>query len=203
MKNPIKKLYNWILLLANSKNGSISLGIISFTEAIFFPIPPDILLIPLCIGNRKKIFNFFIICTIFSIIGAICGYFIGKNIWWTNQNQFSNIAIWFFDFVPGVNSSLFYEIKEKYDLYNFWIIFTAGFTPIPFKIFTISAGAFNLSFTMFFIASSLSRALRFLVLSTLIYIYGVSIKEFIDRYFNLLSVIFTILFISGFLLLKY
>ena len=202
MKNPIRQLYHWVLRLAESKNGGISLGLISFTEAIFFPIPPDILLIPLCLGKRKKIYNFFIICSILSILGGFVGYFIGQKLWWSGENEFSVIAICFFDFIPGFSESLFYEIKSKYDLYDFWIIFTAGFTPIPFKIFTISAGAFNLSFSMFLIASAISRSLRFLIVVSLISIFGAPIKEFIDRYFNILSVIFTILLVGGFLLIK-
>ena len=116
MKNPIRQLYNWVLNLANSKNGEKSLGIISFTEAIFFPIPPDVLLIPLCLGNKTKIVRFFTICSVFSILGGIIGYGIGHEIWWESESKFSNIANWFFNFIPGFSDSLFYNIKEKYDL---------------------------------------------------------------------------------------
>ncbi len=202
MKNPIRQLYNWVLSLANSQHGERSLGLISFTEAIFFPIPPDVLLIPLCLGNKKKIIRFFTICSTFSIFGGIIGFGIGHEIWWVNESEFSNIAKWFFNFIPGFSETLFYNIKEKYDLYDFWIIFTAGFTPIPFKVFTISAGAFNLSFPMFILASAISRTLRFLIVSTLIYKFGAPVKDFIDKYFNLLSVIFTLLLIGGFLIIK-
>ena len=202
MTNPIRSLYNWVLSLADSKNGEKSLGVISFTEAIFFPIPPDILLIPLCLGNRSKAFRFFTVCSVLSILGGIAGYFIGTKIWWSGANEFSAIAQWFFEYIPGFSESIFYSIKSKYELYDFWIIFTAGFTPIPFKIFTISAGAFNVSFIMFVIASAISRSLRFLIVSALIYKFGQPVKELIDKYFNLLSVIFTILLIGGFLLIK-
>ena len=202
MTNPIRSLYNWVLSLADSKNGEKSLGVISFTEAIFFPIPPDILLIPLCLGNRNKALRFFTVCSILSILGGIAGYFIGTKIWWSGANEFSAIAKWFFEYIPGFSESIFYSIKSKYELYDFWIIFTAGFTPIPFKIFTISAGAFNVSFIMFVIASAISRSLRFLIVSALIYKFGQPVKELIDKYFNLLSVIFTVLLIGGFLLIK-
>ena len=202
MTNPIRSLYNWVLSLADSKNGEKSLGVISFTEAIFFPIPPDILLIPLCLGNRSKAFRFFAVCSVLSILGGIAGYFIGTKIWWSGANEFSAIAQWFFEYIPGFSESIFYSIKSKYELYDFWIIFTAGFTPIPFKIFTISAGAFNVSFIMFVIASAISRSLRFLIVSALIYKFGQPVKELIDKYFNLLSVIFTVLLIGGFLLIK-
>ena len=202
MTNPIRSLYNWVLSLADSKNGEKSLGVISFIEAIFFPIPPDILLIPLCLGNRSKAFRFFAVCSVLSILGGIAGYFIGTKIWWSGVNEFSAIAQWFFEYIPGFSESIFYSIKSKYELYDFWIIFTAGFTPIPFKIFTISAGAFNVSFIMFVIASAFSRSLRFLIVSALIYKFGQPVKELIDKYFNLLSVIFTFLLIGGFLLIK-
>ena len=202
MKNLIRQLYNWVLNLANSKNGEKSLGTISFTEAIFFPIPPDVLLIPLCLGNREKWIRFFLVCSIMSIFGGIVGYTIGMKIWWSEVDEFSNIANWFFEFIPGFSEFVFYSIKSKYELYDFWIVFTAGFTPIPFKIFTISAGAFNVSFIMFVIASAISRSLRFFIVSSLIYKFGKPVKELIDKYFNLLSVIFTILLIGGFLLIK-
>ena len=202
MTNPIRSLYNWVLSLADSKNGEKSLGVISFTEPIFFPIPPDILLIPLCLGNRNKALRFFTVCSILSILGGIAGYFIGTKIWWSGANEFSAIAQWFFEYIPGFSESIFYSIKSKYELYDFWIIFTAGSTPIPFKIFTISAGAFNVSFIMFVIASAISRSLRFLIVSVLIYKFGQPVKELIDKYFNLLSVIFTVLLIGGFLLIK-
>ena len=202
MTNPIRSLYNWVLSLAHSKNGEKSLGVISFIEAIFFPIPPDILLIPLCLGNRGKAFRFFAVCSVLSILGGIAGYFIGTKIWWSGGNEFSAIAQWFFEYIPGFSESIFYSIKSKYELYDFWIIFTAGFPPIPFKIFTISAGAFNVSFIMFVIASAISRSLRFLIVSALIYKFGQPVKQLIDKYFNLLSVIFTVLLIGGFLLIK-
>ena len=137
-----------------------------------------------------------------SIFGGIVGYTIGMKIWWSEVDEFSNIANWFFEFIPGFSESVFYSIKSKYELYDFWIVFTAGFTPIPFKIFTVSAGAFNVSFIMFVIASAISRSLRFFIVSALIYKFGKPVKELIDKYFNLLSVIFTILLIGGFLLIK-
>ncbi|MAJ43926.1 MAG: cytochrome B [Candidatus Marinimicrobia bacterium] len=202
MVNPIRSLYSWVLSLANSKNGEKSLAIISFTEAIFFPIPPDILLIPLCLGNRSKIFRFLTICSLLSIMGGAAGYFLGAKIWWNTTNEFSLTAQYFFKYIPGFTESIFYSIKTKYELYDFWIIFTAGFTPIPFKIFTISAGAFNVSFMMFLVASAISRSLRFLIISVLIYKFGKPVKELIDKYFNIVSVIFTILLIGGFLLIK-
>lgn len=202
MRNPIKLTYDWVISLSESNHGRVSLALISFCEAIFFPIPPDILLIPLCLGRGKRIFSFFMICSVSSILGGIAGYLLGQSIWWSSPGQFSSIAYLFFKFIPGFSETGFYSIKSQYELYDFWIIFTAGFTPIPYKLFTISAGAFHISFPMFIIASGISRSLRFLILSFLLYKYGENIREFIERYFNILAVIFTVLLIGGFFIIK-
>lgn len=202
MYNPIKNIYDWVISLSNSKNAKISLGFISYCEAIFFPIPPDVLFIPLCLGKKKNILSFFIICSFCSILGGITGYLIGYSIWWDDFKQFSIIAEAFFLYIPGFSESGFYSLKSQYDLYGFWIIFTAGFTPIPYKIFTISAGAFSISLPIFIIASGISRSLRFLILAILLYKFGENIRDFIERYFNLLAVIFTLILLVGFLLIR-
>ena len=200
----IKKLYDWVLGLAQKPNGDISLGILSFSEASFFPIPPDVLLIPLCLGNKKKIYFFAFICSCFSIIGAIFGYYIGKLLWWTMPGmEYSYIANMFFEYVPGITIDGFNRIQTIYDQWNFWIVFTAGFTPIPFKLITISAGTFNINFIMFFVASVISRSARFFIVASLIKVFGDPIKEFIEKYFNLLALAFTILLIGGFIFIKY
>jgi len=200
----IKKLYDWVLGLAQKPNGDISLGILSFSEASFFPIPPDVLLIPLCLGNRRKIYFFAFICSCFSIIGAIFGYYIGKLLWWNMPGvEYSYIANMFFEYVPGITIDGFNRIQTMYDQWNFWIVFTAGFTPIPFKLITISAGTFNINFIMFFVASVISRSARFFIVASLIKVFGDPIKEFIEKYFNLLAIAFTILLIGGFIFIKY
>jgi len=200
----IKKLYDWVLGLAQKPNGDISLGILSFSEASFFPIPPDVLLIPLCLGNRKKVYFFAFICSCFSIIGAIFGYYIGKLLWWNMPGvEYSYIANMFFEYVPGITIDGFNRIQTMYDQWNFWIVFTAGFTPIPFKLITISAGTFNINFIMFVVASVISRSARFFIVATLIKVFGDPIKEFIEEYFNLLAIAFTILLIGGFIIIKY
>ena len=200
----IKKLYDWVLGLTQKPNGDISLAILSFSEASFFPIPPDVLLIPLCLGNRKKIYFFAFICSCFSIIGAIFGYYIGKLLWWDMPGiEYSYIANLFFEYVPGITVDGFNRIQTMYDRWNFWIVFTAGFTPIPFKLITISAGTFNINFLMFIVASIIRRSARFFIVATLIKVFGDPIKEFIEKYFNLLALAFTILLIGGFIFIKY
>ena len=198
-----KKLYNWVLDLSNKKNSKYSLSFLSLSESFFFPIPPDVLLIPLCLGNRHKAFHFAFICSLSSIIGGVIGYFIGKSLWWSIPGiEYSAIANIFFDYVPGLTNDSFNHIKNLYDTWDFWIVFTAGFTPIPFKLITISSGTFNINFTMFLIASIISRSARFFLLALLIRIFGERIRLFIEKYFNLLAILFTVLLIGGFAIIK-
>lgn len=199
----LRKLYNWVLGWADTSHGPLVLFFISFAEASFFPIPPDVLLIALALGSRKRAFHFALICSSASILGALFGYSIGHFLWWTGESSFSSIALLFFDIIPGFTESTFQGIRVKYEVWNFWIIFTAGFTPIPFKIFTISAGAFDINLFMFFIASTISRSARFFLVSALIWRFGDPIKGFIDKYFNSLALLFTVMLICGFFLIKY
>ena len=199
----IKALYDWVLKWSNSKYGSLFLFTMSFAEASFFPIPPDVLLIALALGSRTKAFRFAFICSIGSVLGAILGYFIGTFLWWEGANEFSKLALLFFNVIPGFTPEVFYSIQSKYEAWNFWVVFTAGFTPIPFKVITISAGAFDINFILFVIASTLSRSARFFLLGTLIWKFGEPIRDFINKYFNILAIIFMILLISSFLLIKY
>tara|TARA_B110000014_G_scaffold247039_1_gene220260 strand:- start:446 stop:1066 length:621 start_codon:yes stop_codon:yes gene_type:complete len=202
--NQIKKIYDWVLHLAEKPNGNISLSILSFSEASFFPIPPDVLLIPLCLGNRRKAFVFAFLCSFFSILGAILGYYIGKLLWWDIPGvEYSFIANTFIQYVPGITINGFNKIQALYEQWNFWIVFTAGFTPIPFKLITISAGAFNIDLLMFLFASILSRSARFFLVASLINIFGEAIRDFIENYFNYLAILFTILLLGGFILIKY
>ena len=120
-----------------------------------------------------------------------------------SQTSFLFLLNFFFDNIPGFDRAIFANIKSLYDEYNFMIVFTAGFTPIPFKIFTISAGAFSIQFPLFILAASLSRAARFILVSFLIKLFGISIKNFIDRCFDLLAILFTILLFGGIFLVKF
>jgi len=202
--NQIKNIYNWVLDLAEKPNGNISLSILSFSEASFFPIPPDVLLIPLCLGNRRKAFVFAFLCSLFSILGAILGYYIGKLLWWDIPGvEYSFIANTFIQYVPGITIDGFNKIQALYEQWNFWIVFTAGFTPIPFKLITISAGTFNIDLLMFIFASIISRSARFFLVASLINIFGEAIRDFIENYFNYLAILFTILLLGGFILIKY
>ena len=200
--NSIRKLYDWVLKWAETPYGLLALFILAFAESSFFPIPPDILLIALALGARKKSLYFALICSLASITGGLFGYGIGHYLWWEGSG-YTRIAYFFFNNIPGFSEQLFNALQSQYDQYGFMIIFTAGFTPIPYKIFTISAGAFDINLLNFLIASTISRSARFFLVSGLIWKFGEPIRSFIDKYFNLLTILFTVLLIGGFILIKY
>ena len=199
----LRQLYDWMLHWAATPYGAIALFVLAFAEASFFPIPPDALLIALVLGARKKAFKFASISTVGSVTGALLGYAIGYFVWWGVEGEFSPFAIFFFDNIPGFTETIYYKVQTLYDEWNFWIIFTAGFTPIPYKVFTITAGAFNINLILFVIASIISRAGRFFLVAFLIWKFGDPIKGFIDKYFNWLAIAFTILLVGGFVAIKY
>ncbi|MFZ0390953.1 MAG: YqaA family protein [Calditrichia bacterium] len=199
----VRDIYDWVLHWSKTRYGPAALFMLSFAEASFFPVPPDPLLIALVLGNRSKAFRFAFICSAASVFGAFLGYAIGYFAWWTPDQNFSGLAEFFFKTVPGFTIDRFYTVQSLYDTWNFWIIFTAGFTPLPYKLFTITGGAFAINFGMFIIASVVGRSARFFLVAFLIWKYGARIEGFIDKYFNWLAIAFTVLLIGGFLLVKY
>ncbi|MCF8266097.1 MAG: DedA family protein, partial [Melioribacteraceae bacterium] len=172
----VRKIYDWMLHWASTPYGAIALFFLAFAEASFFPIPPDALLIALVLGASTKAFRFALNSTIGSVLGALLGYSIGYFAWWTGDREFSSLAMFFFDTVPGFTQELFTNVQILYRDWDFWIIFTAGFTPIPYKIFTISSGAFDINLVMFVIASVISRGARFFLVAFLIWKFGEQIK---------------------------
>jgi membrane protein YqaA with SNARE-associated domain len=200
--NIIKKLYDWVLSWAEKPSAQLVLFVLAFAESSFFPVPPDVLLIPLVLGARKKWFRLALIVSLGSVLGGVFGYLIGHYLWWAGPGTPSNVAHFFFNNIPGFSETAFWKMQEKYFEYGFWIVFTAGFTPIPYKIFTISSGAFDLSFLTFMLASFVSRSARFFIVAFLIFWFGEPIKTFIDKYFNWLALLFTVLLIGGFLVIK-
>ena len=200
--NYLRRFYDWVLHWAETKYGVPALFLLALAESSFFPIPPDVLLIPLALGARSKALRFALVCSVASIVGGMVGYGIGHFSWWNGTGSYSAVAMFFFNHIPGFSEQVFLNIQEKYEIYNFLIVFTAGFTPIPFKIITISAGAFSVNFPMFLLASTVSRSARFFLVALLIRQFGEPMTAFIDKYFNVLSIIFTLLLIGGFLVLK-
>ena len=196
--NIVKRLYDWMLSWGNSRWGALALFLFALAESSFFPIPPDVLLIALCLGVTTRSFRYGAICLSGSIVGAVIGYAIGFFCWQNTAGEYTALANSFFAHVFSLES--FLSVGELYDKYNFWIVFTAGFTPLPYKIFTITGGLFHINFAMFIFASIISRGLRFMLIAALIWKFGAPIKSFIDKYFNLLAIAFTVLLIGSFFL---
>ncbi|MEE9496899.1 MAG: VTT domain-containing protein [Desulfobacterales bacterium] len=189
-----RRLYDWVLLWAETPYGALALFLLALSESSFFPIPPDVLLIVLSIGAPKKSFKFALICSVGSVIGGCIGYIIG----WQFMSGIGERIITFY----GLNQKFDY-IRELYRAYDAWAIGIAGFTPIPYKVFTISAGAFKINLWVFIVASVVSRSARFFLVGGLIYFFGPRIQSFIDNYFNLLAVAFIVFLIAGFVVIRY
>ena len=192
----VRRLYDWVLHWADTPYGPWALAILAFAEASFFPIPPDPLLMVLCLGAVKRSLRFAAITTAASVLGGVLGYFLGAAAWQV-------LGDFFFAYVPGVTPAAFDGIQELYIRYDFWAVFLAGLTPIPYKVFTLSAGVFGINFPIFLLASILSRGLRFFVVAGLIYRFGSPVSRFIDRYFNRLTWAFGVLIILGFLVVEF
>jgi len=189
----VRRLYDWVLHWAETPYGTWALFVLAFAESSFFPIPPDVLLIALALSIPARAFRYALVCTLGSIAGGTFGYFVG--------HQFMQVIgvkiIDFYGFAPAYD-----RISELYNRYNAWAVIAAGFSPLPYKVFTIAAGAFKINFPIFLLASAIGRSARFFLVGALIYIYGDSIRNFIDRYFNLLTFVFLVLLIGGFLVLS-
>jgi membrane protein YqaA with SNARE-associated domain len=191
----VRRMYDWVLSFAHRPGGSWALFGFSFAESSFFPIPPDPLLVALSLGRPKRALWFATVCALGSVLGGLAGYAIGWGVW-------QMVGHWFFAYVPGVTPEAFVGVQQLYDRYDFWAIFAAGFTPIPYKVFTLSAGVFNISLPIFLFASTVSRSARFFLVAGLIYAYGPPIQGFIDRHFDRLAWLFLILLVAGFVVVK-
>jgi len=196
MSKVLRKLYNWVTHFAGTPYGLWALFLIAFSEASFFPIPPDALLIPLCVSIPKRSFWFAFICSVASVLGGIFGYFIGFGFYEAIGRKI--IELYGFQDYFGI-------VGRKYEENAFIAILIAGFTPIPYKVFTIAAGVFHEKISLYtlVIASIISRSARFFLVATLLYIFGERVRDFIEKYLNILTLIFVLLLILGFLIIKY
>ena len=189
-----RNLYNWTLDQSSKKYAPRFLAFISFVESSFFPIPPDIILIPMIIAKRTKAFLYAFVCTISSVFGGLFGYLIGYALF----NSIGIILVNFYGMTEYIEN-----LNEYYNNYGIWFVLIAGFTPLPFKIITIASGLFQLNLIIFILCSLVARGGRFYLIAGLLYLFGEAIKKFIDRYFNFLTVLFFILLIGSILFLNY
>ncbi len=191
-----RRMYDWVLAWAHSKHSTFALFVLSFAESSFFPIPPDVLQIALTIERRNRAWFYATVSTIASVLGALLGYLIGHGLW-------EQLGPWFYQYVPGFTEAKFEMVSGLYEKWNFWIVFIAAFTPIPYKVITIAGGVCAVNLPMFVVASIIGRGARFFLVAAMLYVFGPPIKNFIDRYFNLLSIAFTLLLVGGFVAIKY
>ena len=189
----IKRLYNKTMALAAHPQAIYFLALISFIEASFFPIPPDVMLIPMVLMNPSRAWFFALIATVFSVLGGIFGYLIGAF----SYEQFAQPIL----YTLGKEVEIA-NFSEKYNEIGLWAVITAGVSPIPFKVITIMSGATNLNFVVFVGASLVSRGIRFFIVAGLLNFYGHEIKVFIERYLNWVFMLFVILLLFSFIGLK-
>jgi len=192
--NYLRKLYDWTLIKSQHPKATWFLSFISFIESSFFPIPPDIILIPMIIAKRANAFLYAFICTISSVLGGIAGYLIGFYLF----NSIGTIIINYYGLADQ-----FILFENYYLKYGIWIVLGAGFTPFPFKFITIASGVFGLNIVLFVAVAFLARGLRFYLIALLLKIFGSIIKNLINKYFNILASIFFILLIGSIMILKF
>jgi len=189
----LRKLYDWTLIKSRHPNAAWFLGFISFIESSFFPIPPDIILIPMIIGKKTNAFFYAFICTFSSVLGGITGYAIGYFL-------FNSIGQFIINYYGLADQFIIFE--TYYLEYGILIVLGAGFTPFPFKFITIASGVFGLNIFLFIIVSIFARGLRFYLIAALLKMFGEIIEKLINKYFNILATIFFILLIGSIMVLK-
>jgi membrane protein YqaA with SNARE-associated domain len=189
------RMYDWVLRWAAHKHAQTALFVISFAEASFFPLPPDVLLIAMSVAKVKKAFRYALICSVASILGGMLGYAIGMGFW-------ELVSELFYRWVPGFTPEVYEKVAGLYDRYNFWIVFAAGFTPIPYKVFTICAGVGQINFLVFLLASAIGRSARFFLVAGLIRLLGPRVLPFIEKYLGWLTVAFVVLLVLGFVVVS-
>jgi membrane protein YqaA with SNARE-associated domain len=190
-----KRLYLWVVQWAERPRAQLALFLIAVAESSFFIVPPDVLLLAMGVGKPKLALRFAAITLAGSVLGGVIGYGLGLGLWATLDQTF-------YRYIPGFTPEVFQQVANLYDENAFWAVFTAGFTPIPYKVFTVAAGVTQISFWPFLIASVFGRGLRFFLIGGLLYLFGKPIKYFIEKYFELLTITFALLLIGGFLLVK-
>jgi membrane protein YqaA with SNARE-associated domain len=194
--NLLQRLYAWVLHWADTKYGVPALCVLAFAESSFFPIPPDVLLVALCMGAPKRSLRFALWCSVYSVLGGVFGYYIGYAA--------EPLGRWIiFDLLHY--GAAWDKVAALYGQNAFLSILTAAFTPIPYKVFTIAAGIFHeqVSLGTLIAASVLGRSGRFFLVAGCIFYFGPPIKRLLDKYLELFTVLFMVLLIAGFVLIKF
>lgn len=184
----LRRLYDWIIQLSQSRHATLALGIVSFAEASFFPIPPDVMLVPMCLAKREQSWNYALIATVCSVLGGLFGYAIGYSLYET-------VGHYVIQLYGGVDAMESY--KNAFAHYGHWVILLKGLTPIPYKVVTIAAGVAAYSLPMFILLSLITRALRFYMVSAALFYAGPSARNFIEKKLGLVTMGLAVLVIGG------
>lgn len=190
----LKRLYEWTLEKAGHRHAERWLGAISFMESSFFPIPPDIMLIPMCLAKPERAFRYALICTIASVLGALLGYAIGYFLF----EALGQPILSFY----GLNSE-FESFAAQFNDQGWIIVLLAGFTPLPFKVITIAAGATAMPLYVLLFAAVIARSARFFLVAALLWKFGEPMKRIIDKHFGLLTTVAGVLLVGGFIAIRY
>lgn len=188
-----RRMYEWVLSLAHHKHSTTALFVLSFAESSFFPIPPDVLQIMLTMERRSRAWYYAAVSLAGSVLGGVLGYLIGWGLWEAVQGVFYRYVF---------SESAFASVQLLYQKWDFWAVFFAAFTPIPYKVFTIAAGVFSISLPMFILGSIIGRGGRFFAVAALLWWFGPPVKRFIEKYFNWLTLAFGVLLVGAFAALK-
>lgn len=194
--NAFKRLYLWVLHWADTKYGTPALAGISFAESSFFPIPPDVLQIALSVGKPKRSFFYAAVSAAASVAGGVLGWAIGAFLWHAVEGAM-------FSYVPGFTPEAFGHVQQLYLGSAFLAIVTAAFTPIPFKVFTIASGVFGVPLATLVIASAIGRSGRFFLVASVIYVFGPTVRSFLDRYLEWITIGLFVLLVGGFYAVRY
>jgi len=194
--NIVRRLYNWVLHWADTRYGTPALAAISFAESSFFPIPPDVLQIALSVAKPKRSYYYALVNSVFSVLGGIVGYFIGALLWESTRE-------FFFSYIPGFTPAVFDKVAAKYNEGAALALLAAAFTPIPFKVFTIAAGACQVPLVTLVWAAAVGRSGRFFIVATAIYFFGAAAKEFLERYFEIITLALFAMLVGGFFVIKW
>tara|TARA_B100000427_G_C15441756_1_gene565501 strand:+ start:460 stop:1182 length:723 start_codon:yes stop_codon:yes gene_type:complete len=190
----LRRLYDRTMALAGHRHASRWLALVSFIESSVFPIPPDVMLVPMVLADRTRAWRIALICTIASVLGGMLGYAIGLFLF----DQIGRPMLEFYGY-----AAKFDQFRETYADWGAWAVFIAGVTPFPYKVITILSGVASLDIWVFCVASVLARGLRFYLVAGLLWYFGEPIRAFIERYLGLLFTLFCVLLIGGFVVLKF
>lgn len=191
----LRRLYDWTMSLARTRHAERSLAGVSFAESSFFPIPPDVLLIPMVLAERTKWLRYALVCTAASVLGGLLGYFIGAVLF----EAVGRPILEFYGYMAK-----FEEFQEAFNRWGLLIVFVfGGLTPLPYKVITIASGLTGLSLPVFFISSVLARGTRFFLVAGLLYWFGEPIRTFIEKHLGLLFTLFVVLLVGGFVAAAY